>query len=228
MGRIVDILVGLLPQRFHVPLQYHKHTLLLRWEPEARLIRRFARSGGTAVDVGANMGLWSYAMVTSGLFRRVVAVEPNPSLTTALQSMCLPQLTVLHQAVSSEAGSRVLKIPKHNNQVLTGWASLEDHIDIATADFQELLVNTTQLDDLHLEDVGFIKIDVEGHELSVLEGAREMFAANRPVCLIECRARNEAPVQAFFESLQVGYGRVDTKARFSFDLTAGNLLFAAP
>jgi FkbM family methyltransferase len=222
-GRTIDVLVGLLPQRFHVPLQYHKHTLLLRWEPEARLIRRFA----LAVDVGANMGLWSYAMVRCGLFQRVVALEPNSSLTAVLRSMHLPQLTILHKAVSSKAGTRTLRIPKQNEQALPGWASLEDHIDVATNDFQELLVETIRLDDLALEDVGFIKIDVEGHELSLLEGSREMFAASRPVCLIECRARNEAPVQAYFESLHVGYKRVDTNARFGFDLTAGNLLFAA-
>ena len=66
-------------------------------------------------------------------------------------------------------------------------------------------MGTIRLDDLKLDGVGFIKIDVEGHELNVLEGARNFFATNRPVCLIECRDRNKHQVEEFFTGLNIGY-----------------------
>jgi hypothetical protein len=53
-----------------------------------------------------------------------------------------------------------------------------------------LQVQTQTLDSLGLLDVGFLKIDVEGHELSVLRGADKTIASNRPIVLIESEARH--------------------------------------
>jgi FkbM family methyltransferase len=226
-GRLIDLLTGrLVPQRFRLPLQFHKQTLLLNWEPEARLLRCYARRSAAAIDVGANLGLWSYAMVKSGLFERVLALEPNPRLTADLESLQIPGLTVIHKAVSNTVGTSRLRIPRHNGMVLDGWASLEERIDLDTNDFQEMNVETTRLDDLRLEGVGFIKIDVEGHELNVLEGGRALFTNSRPICLIECRERNRSHVEAFFSKLNVGYRLTDTKASFGFALSEGNALFS--
>ena len=46
-------------------------------------------------------------------------------------------------------------------------------------------VATSRLDDFDLGDVGFVKIDVEGHELAVLKGAPELLTVQRPTILIE-------------------------------------------
>ena len=54
----------------------------------------------------------------------------------------------------------------------------------------------------------FLKIDVEGHELAVLEGARHTLEAHRPTILLECEARHRADgdVRPVFELLQsLGY-----------------------
>lgn len=45
------------------------------------------------------------------------------------------------------------------------------------------------LDDLDIDDVGFLKVDVEGFEQEVLEGARETIARDRPVLLVEMEGR---------------------------------------
>ena len=126
-GRVVDrFVVPLVPPSYRLALQYRKHTMLFGWEPEVEHIKDYARNGALAIDVGANMGLWSYAMVKSGMFAEVLAFEPNPALTSDLQNAAFENLTVIHQAVSSEPGMSQLKIPKQGKVLLTGWASLEN------------------------------------------------------------------------------------------------------
>ncbi len=230
-GRLIDELVyPLVPKPYRLAFQYSKYVMF--WggmEPEIRHIKDYARRG-VALDVGANIGLWSYAMKKSGLFNRVIAFEPNPTLTDDLQNSRLEGVSLISKAVSNEARTMRLRIPRQGNgALLTGWASLESRIDLDIDEFQEMDVETIRLDDLGLVDVGFVKIDVEGHELSVLEGAHGLFSESRPVCIIECRDRNRHAVENFFSDLHVGYRVVDTKAEYGFDLsplTPGDMLFS--
>ncbi|MEY2549321.1 MAG: hypothetical protein QOD64_1903, partial [Verrucomicrobiota bacterium] len=60
---------------------------------------------------------------------------------------------------------------------------------IARAD--EIEVETRRIDDYDLVDVGFIKIDVEGHELAVLAGAANTLARHTPNLLIECNDEHQ-------------------------------------
>ena len=55
----------------------------------------------------------------------------------------------------------------------------------------ELEVETRRIDDYDLADVGFIKIDVEGHELAVLAGAAATLARHKPNLLIECNDEHQ-------------------------------------
>ena len=87
-------------------------------------------------------------------------------------------------------------------------------------------METIRLDDLDLDDVGFIKIDVEGHELDLLAGARNFFSINRPACIIECREKNRRQVEDYFCGLDVGYRLINTKAIYNYALSPGNILFS--
>ena len=73
------------------------------------------------------------------------------------------------------------------------------------ATFTTIRVKAFRIDELELENVSFIKIDVEGHELSVLEGASEMLRKNRPSILLEAEERHReravATVREFLEPL---------------------------
>jgi len=224
-GRVIDEWVlPLTPKRHRLALRFFRHVRLTAWEPETLHIRRFARPG-CAVDVGANMGLWSYAMARAGVFSKIVALEPNIALTHDLQGARIPEVEVRDVAASDVAGQRDLKIPVHRQMVLSGWASLESNIDVATDEFQVLPVKLVRIDDLDLSDVSFVKMDVEGHELSALQGATRTIGNGRPACLIECRDRNLDAVRAFFQSLNVGYVEVDTQYVYGFSLSPGNHLF---
>ncbi len=196
------------------------------WEPEAQHIKDYGRAGAVAVDIGGNMGLWTYAMVKSNMFKEVLVFEPNSALTIDLANAGFDNVKIFHKAVSSVTGSSCLRIPVHGNMLLDGWASLEEKIDVDTDIFQELNVETTRLDDLALIDVGFIKIDVEGHELDLLAGARKFFSVNRSACVIECREKNRQQVHDYFSGLGVGYIFIDTKVIYGYVLSPGNILFS--
>ena len=65
-------------------------------------------------------------------------------------------------------------------------------------------VPTKRLDDFAFGPIGFIKIDVEGHELSVLEGGAGVISRERPTVLVEVEERHKAgalaSVRSFFET----------------------------
>ena len=83
-----------------------------------------------------------------------------------------------------------------------------------TANLDSETCAVVRLDDLHLTNVGFIKIDVEGFEWRVLRGAWETIARSKPYILVEVgwgtRHPEWALCAATYEMLfSLGYQRVD-------------------
>lgn len=142
---------------------------------------KFLINGGTAVDIGANKGLYSYMLAQSA--DHVICFEPNPALAAKLRLAAPDNCTIQQNAVSDKNEQCVLTIPR----------SKEGHYAPNTATLEALegndsltfTVESVRLDDLNLQDIRFIKIDVEGHEPSVLKGARTLIASQRPTVLLE-------------------------------------------
>jgi len=72
---------------------------------------------------------------------------------------------------------------------------------------QEIEVRTVTIDSYKFEDVGFIKVDTEGTELDVLEGARETIDKYLPTCMVECYFKfNKYPLETTYNYFnQRGY-----------------------
>lgn len=162
-----------------------------RGEPELHLLEGLVDPHRTAVDVGANKG--TYTWFLSRLCRHVYAYEPNPAMRWML-TRCTPgNVTVFPRALSDQAGEAVLRIPQRHGRFANNIGTLRPVLDDAA--YEPVPVTTTRLDDDGLGDVGFLKIDVEGHEREVLRGARELIARDRPVLLVEIIAEhNDRPV----------------------------------
>jgi hypothetical protein len=62
-------------------------------------------------------------------------------------------------------------------------------------------VQLKTLDSFGIENVSFVKIDTEGHELEVLRGAVQTMSSNRPVAIIEVMDRNRAEITSYFKNL---------------------------
>jgi FkbM family methyltransferase len=154
-------------------------------EGELQLLPFLVRRNCTAVDVGANLGIYTEALVR--LCRQVVAIEPNPPWAADLSAM-FKEVRVIRGAASNVAGRTALRVPTDISHA--GMATIEANNSLHGQSVQEIVVDVFTIDSLNLTDVGFIKIDVEGHEDAVLEGATETIRAHRPTLLIESEERH--------------------------------------
>jgi FkbM family methyltransferase len=131
------------------------------------------------------MGDYSYEL--SRLTGHVIAFEPNPKLAKLVQSLRLRGLEVKQMALSSQDGTAELWVPTTSGY--HGLASLRQDV-VAGRATERVSVPTRRLDGLGLKNVAFIKIDVEGFEEAVLDGAIETIARDRPILLIEIEERH--------------------------------------
>ena len=83
-------------------------------------------------------------------------------------------------------------IPEGDNGLVHGLASLEPGINSKAEHLVSNHVPIARLDAVVRQDVAFVKIDVEGHELSVLHGATGLVERSQPVFLVEAEDRHRA------------------------------------
>ena len=160
------------------------------FEPEYWLVPRYCDPSKTAIDIGANMGEYSYLMARHA--RDVVAFEPNAVLNPALRRRLPSNVRIEPFALSREAGTVAFRVVAGNTGVATiepgnALGMIEDPSTVETRQ-----VETRTLDSFSLADVSLIKIDVEGHEEAVIDGALETLARCRPALLIESEDRHNA------------------------------------
>jgi len=153
-------------------------------EKELYIVPSLCDKSKMSIDIGADRGIYTAHFVH--LSRDCLAFEPRPANASILQQMAehlsLP-IRVEIVALSDTAGEAKLRIPRDH-----GSSTIEDSnplVDFEGSTRFEIAVPTRRLDDYKLDAVGFIKIDVEGHELAVLRGAAETIQRCHPSMLIE-------------------------------------------
>ncbi len=95
-------------------------------------------------------------------------------------------------ALSDREGEADLLIPQGEQGAVHGLASLEPQLALSAQSCVALHVPIARLDAVIQEDVAFVKIDVEGHELNVLNGAVALLERSQPVFLVEAEDRHRA------------------------------------
>jgi FkbM family methyltransferase len=147
------------------------------------LLPELATRDAAAIDVGAHFGL--YARPLSRLVRQVHAFEPLPEFAALLRRTSATNVVVHEIALAAAAGEAELRIPNLGGRPAHGLATLRPG-----GEGLRLTVTTARLDEVVTERVGFIKIDVEGAELEVLEGAAGILTRDRPAVLVEAEERH--------------------------------------
>jgi FkbM family methyltransferase len=182
-------------------------SLWVRWhltqqrrssEPELDFLDRIVPERAVTVDVGANCGL--YTRKLARLSRKVHAFEPSHKMAEVLRRTSAQNVSVHEIALSDQIGEAELFTPKDNDQLVYGLASLEPRSVAPGQKIASARVPMARLDAIVHEDVAFVKIDVEGHELNVLNGAVELLENSQPVFLVEAEDRHRAQAtQLLFE-----------------------------
>ena len=152
-------------------------------EPELAVLATLVPRGGTAVDVGANQGVFAYAL--AGIADRVVAFEPNPDYASFARWMLRGRAEVHELALSDKAGRATFTVPLSDDGMVLHLAGSLKRTHAQFRNFRTYDVEVRTLDEFGFTDVRFIKADVEGSEREVLEGARATIARSRPVILLE-------------------------------------------
>lgn len=161
----------------------------LTGERELRELPRYVRRDAMAIDIGGNIGIYTYHL--HRLAARVVTFEPNPDYVGQIRALGLKRDRVEPIALSNASGEVTLRIPRlASGRVDVGMATIEPGVVGDDAVARAITVQTRRLDDYGFDGVGFVKIDVEGHEEAVLDGAAETIARNRPALLIEIEERH--------------------------------------
>jgi FkbM family methyltransferase len=122
-----------------------------------------------AVDVGANVGLWSRLMVMD--FAAVTAIEPIAEHRACFE-LNVKGARLLPVAVGSEPGQLCIRVPSEH--VMSAYVADDgESVDVVT------------LDSLNLGAIDFLKIDIEGYEYEALVGGEQTIRSARPVIIVE-------------------------------------------
>jgi len=157
-------------------------------------IRRQVSAGWVVLDIGANIGAHTLPMANLvGPHGRVVAFEPtdyafaklqqNISLNPGIADRILPRQALL----VAETPEHQTATPIHSSWPLTDAENVHPvhRGRLMTTDGARVVTLDQSVRELGLERIDFIKLDVDGHEMSVLLGARETLRRFRPVLIME-------------------------------------------
>ncbi|MBA4239345.1 MAG: hypothetical protein C0448_01375 [Sphingobacteriaceae bacterium] len=181
------------------------------FDAELLLLEFFLTKNSVFFDIGTNKGEYAYYVEKLINTKNIYLFEPEKKLNKQLQAI-FSNCNVNHIALSDNKGKHQFKIPVINGVVDNCLSSLE--VGNKEENETEAIIYEVKTDTLDnftkeknvIPDV--IKIDVEGHELSVLKGAKKFISKYHPTLIIEIEQRHhkDINIESVFESFkQKGY-----------------------
>lgn len=163
------------------------------FEPELIFITELVEKNTAVIDVGANLGWYLYQFEKANHFHPLIGFEPFPQLFKRLQKL-FPKAMIYDRAVSDVNSSKQLKTPVIGQRLNNFRSTLEKIVEENETGAIFNTVPSITLDDFSRENklsqVGFIKVDVEGHERAVLGGAWKLIEQSKPTLMIEIEQRH--------------------------------------
>ena len=138
----------------------------------AEQMRRYIKPGDVALDIGANIGQSTYPMLAAGAF--VYAFEIDPDCCACILHNCAGGTMELRGGVAvGDDPNAFVGYTRDANNVGASHVQAGTQYPVLT------------IDELDFQKIAFIKIDVEGSEVSVLRGAVKTISRTKPTMFIE-------------------------------------------
>jgi FkbM family methyltransferase len=160
-------------------------------EPDLKVVNYLVEPGQCAVDIGANIGVYSkFLSQRTGLSGRVISVEPVPATFDILRSnvrkLGLRNVELINCAISDTPGQARMKVPKYDSGG-ENFYQAQIYGGEFDSSVRTFMVPTITIDELYstVPGIDFIKVDVEGHELNCVRGAAKTIERCKPAWLIE-------------------------------------------
>jgi FkbM family methyltransferase len=148
-------------------------------DSEFRRVQEFVKAGDTAIDVGANVGHYTWKLAhLVGPTGRVISFEPIPdTFTTLTGNVCgLRNVTLLNIAASDVHGHVAMDLPGDDP---------ENFYRASISASGAYSVLTMPLDALDVKSCALLKVDAEGHDAQVLKGAARLIERCQPLIIVE-------------------------------------------
>ncbi|MEI7805214.1 MAG: FkbM family methyltransferase [Hyphomicrobiales bacterium] len=168
----------------------------LHGEREYHLLKFLCNSRKISIDAGVAQG--HYFRRLQKLSLACIGFEPNPIQYAQLQKR-FSGAQIENCALSDRSGEVELRVPIVRGVSYDGYGTIETSntlSDFGGCPQRRFTVKTCTLDEFEITNVGFVKIDVEGHEIDALNGAVRTIAACRPNFLIESEERHRSGATA--------------------------------
>lgn len=188
----------------------HRQRYILKnvinpWEHQIQtLAKMLLRRGDVVIDVGANIGALSvFFSEIVGSAGKVVAIEPNPRLAKEFAQDFggldkFPNIVLINKASFSK--SDVLLKLSIDDSFYSSASSIKYQVGK-----KSILVNSISIDSIANEPIKLIKIDVEGAEEEVIQGALETIKKYLPFIIFET-GQNPQEIERFFDKTNItGY-----------------------
>jgi len=188
------------PEKFSLKRRLER-AIAKVYEEELLILDKVVDKNLESVDVGVYRGVYTYQLAKK--CKHVHAFEPNPLLFSYLNKnlkKLVKNITLYETALSDVSSVTDLKIPeryrtlnKNNYEEMykLGAATIHKKNLLNNEKYITRKIKTAKLDEVLLNNkIGFIKIDVEGHEQNVINGALEIIKKHKPVVLVEIEEKH--------------------------------------
>lgn len=181
------------------------------YEPyQSDLLVNLGKLSNHFLDIGSNMGFYSLALASENLSLQVDAFEPQPLIFSMLQgnvdlNLLNERVRIHNVGLGKDAGTLKMYVPKFTG---SGGASFQN-LHEEEGEASEIEVDVEVLDQTIFSQIDLIKMDVEGFEFNVLQGAKTLVSEMKPTIVVELLRKWMSPFghtpQMFLEDM-TGYG----------------------
>ena len=198
LRKIIEIILPSSKQLFFRMLWYKVSNKI---DKEILFAEKILNKKRRFIDIGGNVGIYSYLF--SNKFKQIECFEPIKEITYRLSALNKKNIHLHNLALSNRAGNLRLYIPKIDGILTPPLATLEKR----SKPYETRKISIKKLDSFNFSYVDLIKIDVEGHEYKLIQGAIKTIKKNLPIIICEIEQRHSSlPIYKTFRLIEkLGY-----------------------